>query len=74
MDIGEGEVVKLPPKIRDEWWKGTTREWPLMPELWRGCDRILVLQEGQQAGIVRTADTTHQEVLRLATGTETIPA
>jgi L-fucose isomerase-like protein len=30
MDIGKGEVVKLPPKIRDEWWSGTTREWPLM--------------------------------------------
>jgi len=30
MDIGKGEVVKLPPEVRDEWWKGTTREWPLM--------------------------------------------
>lgn len=30
MDIGKGEVVKLPPAIRDEWWTGTTREWPLM--------------------------------------------
>ena len=30
MDIGKGEVVKLPPHIRDEWWSGTTREWPLM--------------------------------------------
>jgi L-fucose isomerase-like protein len=30
IDIGKGEVVKLPPKIRDEWWNGTTREWPFM--------------------------------------------
>jgi L-fucose isomerase-like protein len=30
MDIGKGEVVKLPPEIRDEWWNGTTREWPFM--------------------------------------------
>ncbi len=30
MDIGRGEVVQLPPEIRDEWWNGTTREWPLM--------------------------------------------
>lgn len=30
MDIGRGEVVQLPPDIRDQWWKGTTREWPLM--------------------------------------------
>lgn len=30
MDIGRGEVVQLPPDVRDEWWNGTTREWPLM--------------------------------------------
>jgi L-fucose isomerase-like protein len=30
MDIGKGEVVKLPPATRDEWWKGTTRQWPFM--------------------------------------------
>jgi L-fucose isomerase-like protein len=30
MDIGKRDVVKLPPHIRDEWWSGTTREWPLM--------------------------------------------
>jgi ABC-type sugar transport system ATPase subunit len=45
-----------------------------MPELWRCCDRIIVLHEGQQAGIVRTADTTQEEVLMLATGSKTIPA
>ena len=25
MDIGRGEVVKLPPTMRDAWWEGTTR-------------------------------------------------
>jgi L-fucose isomerase-like protein len=30
MDIGKGEVVKLPPEVRDSWWEGTTREWPFM--------------------------------------------
>ena len=30
MDIGKGEVVKLPPEKRDSWWQGTTREWPFM--------------------------------------------
>ncbi len=30
MDIGKGEVVKLPPDVRDAWWKGTTRQWPFM--------------------------------------------
>jgi L-fucose isomerase-like protein len=30
MDVGRGEVVKLPPAVRDSWWTGTTREWPFM--------------------------------------------
>jgi len=30
MDIGKGEVVKLPPAVRDEWWTSTTRVWPFM--------------------------------------------
>jgi len=30
MDVGQGEVVKLPPAVRDAWWNGTTREWPFM--------------------------------------------
>jgi L-fucose isomerase-like protein len=30
MDIGKGEVVKLPPDVRDNWWEGTTRQWPFM--------------------------------------------
>lgn len=30
MDIGRGEVVKLPADVRDAWWQGTTRQWPFM--------------------------------------------
>ena len=30
MDVGRGEVVKLPPAVRDAWWLGTTRQWPFM--------------------------------------------
>ena len=30
MDLGKGEVVKLPPAVRDEWWTSTTRVWPFM--------------------------------------------
>ena len=30
MDIGRGEVVKLPDETRDAWWEGTTRQWPFM--------------------------------------------
>jgi L-fucose isomerase-like protein len=30
MDIGRGKVRKLPASKRDEWWEGTTRQWPFM--------------------------------------------
>ena len=30
MDVGRGESVKLPPRKRDAWWEGTTRQWPFM--------------------------------------------
>ena len=30
MDVGRGEVVTLPPAVRDAWWEGTTRQWPFM--------------------------------------------
>jgi L-fucose isomerase-like protein len=30
MDVGQGEVVKLPAEKRDAWWEGTTRQWPFM--------------------------------------------
>jgi L-fucose isomerase-like protein len=30
MDIGTGESVELPEKVREKWWRGTTRQWPFM--------------------------------------------
>jgi L-fucose isomerase-like protein len=30
MDVGRGEVLKLPPAKRDSWWQGTTPQWPFM--------------------------------------------
>ncbi len=30
MDLGRGEVIRLPAEKRDAWWEGTTRQWPLM--------------------------------------------
>jgi len=30
MDVGKGEVVKLPPAVRDRWWQSTTPSWPFM--------------------------------------------
>ncbi len=42
MDIGRGEVVKLPPATRDAWWDGTTREWPFMAtDLGVGRDTLM---------------------------------
>ena len=39
-----------------------------LPELLRCCDRVLVLHEGRQAGIVHVAATSQEEILALATG------
>jgi L-fucose isomerase-like protein len=42
MDIGRGEVVRLPGPIRDAWWNGTTRQWPFMAaDLGVGRDTIM---------------------------------
>jgi L-fucose isomerase-like protein len=42
MDVGKGEVVKLPPTVRDAWWTGTTREWPFMAaDLGIGRDTLM---------------------------------
>ena len=42
MDVGRGEVVKLPPEKRDAWWEGTTRQWPFMAaDLGIGRDTLM---------------------------------
>ncbi|HEY6556152.1 MAG TPA: hypothetical protein VI072_02725 [Polyangiaceae bacterium] len=42
MDVGRGEVVKLPPAKRDAWWEGTTRQWPFMAaDLGIGRDTLM---------------------------------
>jgi L-fucose isomerase-like protein len=42
MDVGKGEVVRLPPEKRDAWWEGTTREWPFMAaDLGIGRDTLM---------------------------------
>ncbi len=30
MDLGRGESVALPEDVREDWWRGTTRQWPFM--------------------------------------------
>jgi ABC-type sugar transport system ATPase subunit len=39
-----------------------------LPELLRCCDRVLVMHEGRQAGMVEVTDTSQEEILGLATG------
>ena len=42
MDIGRGEVVRLPAEKRDAWWEGTTRQWPFMAaDLGIGRDTLM---------------------------------
>ena len=41
-----------------------------LPELFRCCDRILVMHEGRQAGILNTATTSQAEIMSLATGVQ----
>jgi methyl-galactoside transport system ATP-binding protein len=38
-----------------------------MPELLGMTDRILVMSEGRLAGVVKTSDTSEEEIMRLAT-------
>lgn len=74
IDIGAKEQIY---KIIDELGaqgKGVLLVSSELPELWRCCDRILVLHEGRQAGIVKTADSTQEDVMRLATGTLSLSA
>lgn len=45
-----------------------------LPELLRCCDRVLVLKEGQQRGIVQVRTTSQEEIMALATlGTRVSP-
>jgi L-fucose isomerase-like protein len=30
LDVGRGESVDLPVEVRENWWRGTTRQWPFM--------------------------------------------
>ncbi len=42
MDIGRGQVVRLPATKRDAWWEGTTRQWPFMAaDLGIGRDTLM---------------------------------
>ena len=68
IDVGaKEEIYKIIDELAAQG-KGIILVSSELPELWRCCDRILVLREGRQAGIVRTRESTQEEVMRLATG------
>ena len=45
-----------------------------MPQVLEVTHRIMILRHGERVGVVRTADTTMEQVVRLITGAEVIPA
>ncbi len=52
MDVGRGEVVKLPPNVRDAWWEGTTREWPFMAaDLGVGRDALMAHYQSNHVAV-----------------------
>ncbi|HEX5101154.1 MAG TPA: hypothetical protein VFV94_16700 [Polyangiaceae bacterium] len=52
MDVGKGEVVKLPPATRDAWWEGTTREWPFMAaDLGVGRDALMAHYQSNHVAV-----------------------
>jgi L-fucose isomerase-like protein len=52
MDVGRGEVVKLPPDVRDAWWEGTTREWPFMAaDLGVGRDALMAHYQSNHVAV-----------------------
>lgn len=52
MDVGRGEVIKLPPEKRDAWWQGTTREWPFMAaDLGVGRDTLMAHYQSNHVAV-----------------------
>lgn len=74
IDIGaKEEIYKIVDELAAQG-KGVLLVSSELPELWRCCDRILVLQEGHLAGVVKTGESSQEDVMRLATGTVSLSA
>jgi len=65
MDIGKGEVVKLPEAKRDAWWEGTTREWPLMTA-WLGVSRDTLMAHYMSNHIAVAYGDIYEEMAALS--------
>jgi L-fucose isomerase-like protein len=67
MDVGQGEVVKLPAKVRDAWWQGTTRQWPFMAaDL--GCSMETVMAHYMSNHIAVAYGDVFEEMVALSRG------
>ncbi len=52
MDVGRGEVVALPPAMRDQWWQRTTPEWPFMAaDLGIGRDDLMAHYQSNHVAV-----------------------
>lgn len=52
MDVGRGEVVRLPEATREAWWRGTTREWPFMAaDLGVGRDSLMAHYQSNHVAV-----------------------
>lgn len=52
MDVGRGEVIALPPAVRDDVWRSTTPEWPLMAaDLGVGRDALMAHYQSNHVAV-----------------------
>lgn len=74
IDIGaKEEIYKIIDELAAQG-KGILLVSSELPELLRCCDRILVLHDGRQTGIVKTEESSQEDIMRLATGTMSLSA
>lgn len=65
MDVGRGESVDLPEKVRERWWRGTTRQWPFMAaDL--GCDPDTIMAHYMSNHIAVVYGDIFSEVVALS--------
>ncbi len=67
MDLGRGESVELPEEIRENWWRGTTRQWPFMAaDL--GCRMETIMAHYQSNHIAVAYGDIFDEMLAVSRG------
>ncbi len=62
LDVGRGESVELPEKVRESWWRGTTRQWPFMAaDL--GCSMQTIMAHYMSNHIAVAYGDVHDELV-----------